>query len=79
MSPSDCEHALRQLWSFLDGELSEVEFREIQVHLEECISCGSRVEFQRRLRTVIRMKCHGEPVPADLRRRLFNLLERDPE
>lgn len=79
MSPSDCEHALRQLWSFLDGELSEVEFREIQVHVEECISCGSRVEFQRRLRTVIRMKCHGEPVPANLRRRLFKLLERDPK
>lgn len=77
MSPCDCEHALKQLGMFLDGELEEVEFQEIQVHVEECIDCGSRVEFHRRLQTLIRIKCKGEPVPSDLKARLFELLDRE--
>lgn len=72
----DCEDVLREVWNYLDGEVEETRFLEIQAHVEECAGCGPRYEFQRRLITIIQVRAReGYPVPETLRRRLFRLLE----
>lgn len=72
----DCEEVLRAVWSYLDGEVEETRFLEIEAHLEECAGCGPRYEFQRRLITVIHTRAReGHAVPESLRQRLFRLLE----
>lgn len=76
MTELDCEQVLEQIWTYLDGEMTEVEYLEIRVHVSECEGCGGKYEFQRRLLALIEAKCHeGVHVPGELKQRLFRLLE----
>lgn len=45
-----CEEALRFLTAYLDGQLEDVEDREVESHLGRCRSCYSRADFERRLK-----------------------------
>lgn len=76
MTELDCEQVLEQVWNYLDGEMSEVEYLEIRAHVAECEGCGDKYEFQRRLLALIEAKCReGVHVPGELKQRLFRLLE----
>jgi mycothiol system anti-sigma-R factor len=75
MTDLDCEHVLHLVWEFLDGEMDEARYVEIEAHIAECADCGPRYEFQRRLKVLIEQKCREGAVPTELKRRLFSLLE----
>jgi mycothiol system anti-sigma-R factor len=70
----NCEEALEKLWQYLDRELDGESSSELQRHLEECRHCFSKVEFEQRLRAIVRRSCSGEQAPAELRERLTRLL-----
>ena len=44
---SDCEHAVRQLWDYLDGRLPEASRAWVDAHLATCANCTSHYEFER--------------------------------
>lgn len=70
MSPIECEHALRQIELYLDGELVGLERTEVERHLGECSDCHGHSEFQRRLKVMLRDKCGCNDVPPALVERL---------
>lgn len=74
MSPTDCEHVLRQIELYLDGELVGFERVEIERHLGECSPCHGHSEFQRRLKEMLRAKCGCDDVPAELLERVRSSL-----
>ncbi|MGH3442586.1 MAG: zf-HC2 domain-containing protein [Nitriliruptorales bacterium] len=51
----DCPDAVQRLGEFLDGELDDEAIHEISGHLSECYPCGSRADFERHLREVVRI------------------------
>jgi mycothiol system anti-sigma-R factor len=59
----DCDKALAELESYLDGELVEEARRTVEDHLAGCSPCFQRSEFRVRLQTIVRRKC---TVVADL-------------
>lgn len=75
MTEIDCEQVLAQVWGYLDGEMDDGAYREIQAHVAECKGCGPRYDFQRRLLALIEEKCKEAPMPPGLKQRLFRLLE----
>lgn len=44
---AQCEAAVRQLWPFVDGVVSETEREFILDHLEQCSDCASHFDFAR--------------------------------
>ena len=70
MSGTDCEHVLRQIELYLDGELVGVERVEIERHLGECSPCAGHSEFQQRLKAMLRDKCGCDEVPVALVERI---------
>jgi anti-sigma factor (TIGR02949 family) len=42
----DCESVLRQLWDYLDGELTENRRVEIAAHLRMCGKCFPTFQFE---------------------------------
>lgn len=70
----NCEQVVEHLWPFLDGELDGATSDELKQHLDECRRCFSRAEFERRLRTMVRRSCKGEPAPAPLQERMRRLI-----
>lgn len=74
MSGTDCEHVLRQLELYLDGELVALERVEIERHLGGCSPCHDHSEFQRTLKEMLRAKCGCDHVPPELADRIRGLL-----
>ncbi len=73
MSPTDCEHVLRQIELYLDGELVGLERVDIERHLGECSPCSGHSEFQRRLKEMLRAKCGCNDVPVELLERVRSM------
>ncbi len=74
MSSTECEHVLRQIELYLDGELVGVERVEIERHLGACSPCHGHSEFQRRLKELLRAKCGCNEMPAELLERIRTLV-----
>lgn len=77
-STSDCADSLHELYTFLDGELTEHKRSTIHQHLEDCSPCLEAFDFEAELRIVIARRCHDE-VPESLRRRIADSLGLTPD
>jgi mycothiol system anti-sigma-R factor len=73
----DCEEILRELYPYLDGELSESARLEIQGHLDDCLDCLHVYDFQEELRQVIARKCREQTVPPGLMEKVRGCLGLD--
>jgi mycothiol system anti-sigma-R factor len=74
----NCEETLREIESFLDGELDVSVQEQIEVHLSDCNPCMQRAEFRRHVKVMIRSKCAADEVPATLEHRIRSLLDEPP-
>jgi mycothiol system anti-sigma-R factor len=72
----DCNETLRELYLYLDGQLTEDDRVHIQQHLDDCSPCLEAYDFEAELRLVVRSRC-VEQVPESLRDRIAKALERE--
>ena len=70
----DCNETLREIYEYLDGELTNDEKARLRHHLEECQPCFEAFDFEAELREVIRKRC-TESVPNSLRDKVRLALE----
>jgi anti-sigma factor (TIGR02949 family) len=68
-----CEDALRLLAQYLDRELEDGEYAEVERHLHTCRSCFSHAEFERRLKGEL-SALRASDVPPALQHRIRTLL-----
>jgi len=73
-NPTDCGEALRQLYVFLDGELTPDLRTVIRTHLDRCACCLEAFDFEAELRVVVSTCCRGDEVPEQLRVRVVQAL-----
>jgi mycothiol system anti-sigma-R factor len=74
----DCEEAVHELYTYLDGELTEERRKEIRIHLDYCGPCGGAAEFEAELRRVIANRCKDR-VPDSLIRRVADAIEAESQ
>ncbi|HEY6472718.1 MAG TPA: mycothiol system anti-sigma-R factor [Acidimicrobiales bacterium] len=72
----DCVEAVHELYSYLDGELTEVRRQEISVHLDWCGPCGGAAQFEEDLRRVIANRCKDR-VPQSLIERVAAAIDEE--
>jgi mycothiol system anti-sigma-R factor len=65
----DCQAALTELSTYLDGELTEARRSLIGHHLDDCNPCLEIFDFEAELRMVIQRRCQ-DAVPDTLRLRV---------
>ena len=66
---ADCTETLRELYEYLDGELTDDKRTYIENHLNDCSPCYEVFDFEAELRMVVRKRC-TETVPEHLRLRI---------
>jgi mycothiol system anti-sigma-R factor len=66
---SDCNEAVRQLYAFMDNELTEQLRAAFEAHLDSCRPCEEVVTFEVELRRIIADRCQDR-VPDELRKRI---------
>ncbi len=69
----DCSEVVRDLYFFLDGEITEALRQRITIHLNDCSPCLEAFDFEAELRQLISKRCREEP-PAELRARITSVL-----
>ena len=74
-SSEDCAESLKELYSFLDGELTIERRVHIEHHLDDCLQCYEAFDFEAELRIIISKRCKEE-VPENLRDRVADALRR---
>ena len=74
----DCEKAIHEVYSYLDGELTVWKRMAITRHLDDCPPCLQGFSFEVELRQVIVSKC-TEEVPEALRIRIAEARGLGPE
>lgn len=72
----DCKDAIRELYTFLDGELTEARREAISGHLDGCHPCLEAFEFEAELRLVVSHHCRAT-VPEALKERIATLIADD--
>lgn len=71
--PDGCREAVAELYTYLDGELTQERKSIIGEHLDSCGHCLDAYEFHSELRVVISQKCRTE-LPSGLRDRVLGAL-----
>jgi len=69
----DCRAVVEELFTFLDGELTEERRVQITGHMTGCIDCHEIMEFHAELKMSISRQCR-EDVPDSLRARIATSL-----
>jgi mycothiol system anti-sigma-R factor len=67
---ADCNDTLRELDTFLDGELTAGAKSAISAHLEGCPDCLEAFDFQAELKMVIAERCRRDELPPGLLARI---------
>jgi mycothiol system anti-sigma-R factor len=68
-----CRQALMNIYTYLDGELTEEVRVEVRRHLGDCTPCDGAFGFEAELKQLI-SRCCCEEVPAELRARIATAL-----
>ncbi len=71
---ADCNETLRELYQYLDGDLTDDDRVHIQQHLDDCSPCLEAFDFEAELRYVVRHRCVDQ-VPDALRDRIAQAIE----
>lgn len=61
----NCEDVMRQLWDYLDGELTPERMQAIEAHLAMCGRCHPQAEFER---AFLRAVAQVQREPSDTER-----------
>jgi mycothiol system anti-sigma-R factor len=69
-----CEEVIRELYAFVDGELTIESRAQIKSHLDDCLPCFEAYDFEAELRIVISQRCR-ESVPDALRHRIAQAID----
>ncbi|HJR63737.1 MAG TPA: zf-HC2 domain-containing protein [Gemmatimonadaceae bacterium] len=73
----DCDAVMRQLWDYLDGELTSDRVAAIRAHLALCERCYPQYEFERTfLETVARAR-REHPDPGRVQEHVMAALRAD--
>lgn len=74
MDEGICSEVSRNLYMFLDGELSVEDIRRFEVHFEQCLGCDELRRFEEKLKQIVRENSGSEPVPDQLQNKVVQII-----
>ena len=66
----DCDAVMRQLWDYLDGELTDDRMEAIRAHLSMCKRCTPQAEFEQTFLRAVAQARQEHSNPAGIARRV---------
>ena len=66
-----CSEVLERVYSYLDGEMDQVSYTKVKVHLEECGPCLREYGLEEVVKKLVHKHCGRDRVPGDLRARVM--------
>lgn len=73
----DCADVEKKVQAFLDNQLSPEEFSLVEDHLSYCLPCDKKVEFEKKLKEIIKLKAAEKDYPKKLEKELKKIIRSD--
>ena len=70
----DCQSALKQLWDYLDLELTDERMAEVGNHLTSCQRCLPHHDFARRFLGALQATRDANAMPPEVREKVLRQL-----
>lgn len=77
MNNRSCEHAIAQVYFYLDGEITWISRLRVARHLRRCRDCSGAYDFESRLKVIVRDCLSVEPPPEAIGRLRAFLIENE--
>lgn len=71
----DCADVEKYVQQYLDNVLDEEKRRLFEEHIEYCLPCDKKVEFERKFKEIVRLKVKNLEPPEKINSKLKNLLK----
>jgi len=71
----DCAEIEKYVQQYLDGMLSEEEMRLFDEHLDYCLPCDKKIEFEKKLKDVVKLKIKHVLPPEQLNNEIDTILK----
>lgn len=71
----ECDEAIRMVLEYLDDELEKPDHHALEAHIHKCRSCYTRVEFEKRLKGMVK-EAPEISAPDNLKDRIKKLTEK---
>ena len=62
----DCDDIEKRVQAYLDDQLSKEEFNLFEDHLSYCLPCDKKIEFEQKLKVLIKLKAAEKEYPKNL-------------
>lgn len=73
-----CDETLKQIYEYLDGEMTWWRARQIRHHIDECPPCCDTFSFEDHFLRTVRTSLHEEP-PPEMMDRLRSVLRAETD
>jgi len=70
----DCAEVEKRVQAYLDNEVSDEELLMIEDHLSYCLPCDKKVEFEQKLKDIIKYKATENKYPKALEEELKKII-----
>jgi mycothiol system anti-sigma-R factor len=70
-----CTEVLDRVYSYLDGEMDQMSYAQVQLHLDECGPCLREYGLEEVIKRLVHRHCGYEQVPVGLRQRVLATIE----
>ena len=71
----DCAEVEKRVQAYLDNHLSDEEILLIEDHLSYCLPCDKKVEFEQKLKKIIKLKATETEYPKGLEEELKKIIK----
>ena len=71
----DCAEVEKRVQAYLDNQVSDEELMKIEDHLSYCLPCDKKVEFEQRLKDIIKHKAAESKYPKALEEELKKIIK----
>jgi len=70
----DCADIEKYVQQYVDGALDDKEHQMFEEHLDYCLPCDKKTEFEKKLKTVVRLKVKEHLSEKQLKNRIDRML-----
>ena len=74
---SICREVNRRIYAFIDGKLEIEQLRDFKEHINQCVSCQTLVQFEKKLIQIIKVKGgqSSTQMPPSLKDKILKVFE----
>lgn len=70
----NCHDIEKKFQSYLDGEMKSGELVLLEQHLDYCLPCDKKIEFEKKLRSLLKLKGKENKIPDKLVKELEKII-----